>query len=433
MLGILLSTAFKSGNRPPNERVGCNTRVLHGLVANEAIERGVHAAKCGDLVANDQGFAEYTIKRTKDKLKLEGTEDHLEGKLEVWDAGIDRHRVIRVLGSRLTTSFSSCSNKGDEETSSSSPTHRSDSPPPGAKPSQPVNSFSLNSSLFEFNSCPPAQNTNKSNNIQINKSFNLSSTNIQINKSNYTQIIWPQGIGDFKTSRTNTSRNLPQFGIEGGIEGLKSYGVDTWHSEFNNICKSLTSSIVEQDIVEEGIAEVGIAEVVTSAAKAVAADIIPSTAAIAQNPNTLLSIYDCLCESVECLGMSKICKYLELELELVGSGGSRTGTGLTKSGSKSKNSGSGRTKSGSNSKNMGSGTRRDIRSHLSSRHHYISLQFFTLQPPSPQARNFTLHPPSRSLRPQLRLAKPSQNRITVVPHLDFAVGSSSSRLFFTLV
>ncbi|KAL4590795.1 hypothetical protein LXL04_003738 [Taraxacum kok-saghyz] len=149
-----------------NKYTICNTRVLHGLVANEAIERGVHAAKCGDLVANDQGFAEYTIKRTKDKLKLEGTEDHLEGKLEVWDAGIDRHRVIRVLGSRLTTSFSSCSNKGDEETSSSSPTHRSDSPPPGAKPSQP-------------------------------------------------------GIGDFKTSRTNTSRNLPQFGIEGGIEGLK--------------------------------------------------------------------------------------------------------------------------------------------------------------------------------------------------------------------
>ena len=52
----------------------CNTRVLHGLVANETIEGGVHAAKCGDLVANDQGFAEYTIKRTKDKLKLEGTE-----------------------------------------------------------------------------------------------------------------------------------------------------------------------------------------------------------------------------------------------------------------------------------------------------------------------------------------------------------------------
>ncbi|KAL4574401.1 hypothetical protein LXL04_021230 [Taraxacum kok-saghyz] len=51
------------------------------------------------------------------------------------------------------------------------------------------------------------------------------------------------------------------------------------------------------------------------------------------------------------VGMSKICKYLEL----VGSGGSGTGTGLTKSGSKSKNSGSGRTKSGSNSKNMGSG------------------------------------------------------------------------------
>ncbi|KAL4572886.1 hypothetical protein LXL04_019674 [Taraxacum kok-saghyz] len=62
----------------------------------------------------------------------------------------------------------------------------------------------------------------------------------------------------------------------------------------------------------------------------------------------------CKLPTAAACGMDRNCKYLELEL--VGTSGSRTGTGLTGSGSKSENLGSGLTGSGSKSKNLGSGT-----------------------------------------------------------------------------